>query len=91
MSRPPARSSDEGRLLGLVGTDCIVVRRCGGRTLEVPATRATEQRDAEQLLTAYADDAVVRVLDRSHPPRTPLVISGREAIQSWLRDTYSGT
>jgi hypothetical protein len=52
-------------------------------------TRATEERNAEQLLTAYADDAVVRVVDRNHPPKSPLVMEGRAAIQSWLEDTYS--
>ncbi|HEY4615085.1 MAG TPA: nuclear transport factor 2 family protein [Citricoccus sp.] len=52
-------------------------------------TRATEERDARTLLAAYAQDAEVTVVDRNHPPRSPLMLTGREAIGPWLEDTYS--
>jgi ketosteroid isomerase-like protein len=52
-------------------------------------TRATEGRDAATLLGMYAEDAEVTVLDRNHPPRSPQVLRGKDAIGPWLEDTYS--
>jgi hypothetical protein len=45
--------------------------------------RAREQRDAELLLSLYADDAEVRVVDRSTPPGSPKVLRGEEASAYW--------
>jgi hypothetical protein len=47
---------------------------------------AIEGRDADALSAAYAEDAVVVLLDRDHPPSAPLTLSGREAIHAWYRD-----
>ena len=45
--------------------------------------RAREQRDADLLLSLYADDAEVRVVDRSTPPSSPKVLRGEEASEYW--------
>ncbi len=45
--------------------------------------RAREQRDADLLLSLYADDAEVRVVDRSAPPGSPKVLRGEEAAEFW--------
>jgi hypothetical protein len=48
--------------------------------------RAIESRDAEGVVAWYADDAVLTVLDRDHPPAAPLVYSGLEEIGAYYRD-----
>jgi hypothetical protein len=44
------------------------------------------ERDADGLAALYADDAVVTMHDKDHPPGAPMVLSGREAIHAWYRD-----
>jgi ketosteroid isomerase-like protein len=48
--------------------------------------RAIEERDAARQLAHFADDAVIEVVDRDHPPSSPLRVSGRDAIQAYLED-----
>ena len=43
-------------------------------------------RDADALAALYADDAVVTMHDKDHPPGSPLRLEGREAIHEWYRD-----
>jgi ketosteroid isomerase-like protein len=50
--------------------------------------RAIETRDAHGQLAHYADDAVIEVVDRDHPPSTPLRVEGRDAIRAYLEDVY---
>jgi ketosteroid isomerase-like protein len=47
---------------------------------------ALEGRDADTLAAAYAEDAVITILDRDHPPAAPLTLSGREEIHRWYSD-----
>jgi hypothetical protein len=47
---------------------------------------ALVERDADALAALYADDAVVTMHDRDHPPSAPMVLRGREAIHAWYRD-----
>jgi ketosteroid isomerase-like protein len=47
---------------------------------------AIENRDADTLAAAYAEDAVVTLLDRDHPPSAPMVLTGRVAIHAWYSD-----
>lgn len=59
--------------------------------VNTPATidalrQATEGRDAATLLSLYADDAEMRVIDRLHPPSRPLELHGKEAIGAYLAD-----
>jgi hypothetical protein len=42
--------------------------------------RAIEQREARTLSGFYADDALLRVIDRNNPPSHPREIKGRAAI-----------
>jgi ketosteroid isomerase-like protein len=42
--------------------------------------RAIEGRDAKALAAFYADDAVVRIIDRDNPPSRPRELKGRAAI-----------
>src|SRR5579883_433876 len=48
--------------------------------------RASEQSNADLLKSFYADDAQMKIIDRVHPPSTPLVLSGKEVIGDFLAD-----
>ena len=52
-------------------------------------SRAIEERDAGSQLALYADDAVVRIVDRNHPPGAPQVLRGKDAIREWIEDVCS--
>ncbi|WP_152364526.1 nuclear transport factor 2 family protein [Microlunatus speluncae] len=47
---------------------------------------ATTRRDAATLTAFYAGDAVINVVDRDHPPASPLVLIGTEEIGAYFRD-----
>lgn len=47
---------------------------------------AIEARDAETLSALYADNAVITIIDRDHPPSAPMLISGRAAINEYCAD-----
>ncbi|WP_030235637.1 nuclear transport factor 2 family protein [Streptomyces sp. NRRL S-350] len=47
-----------------------------------------ERRDAEALLALYAQDAELRVVDRTTQPSHPLVMHGLEEIGAMLADVY---
>ncbi len=49
---------------------------------------AIEGRDVESMLSLYADNAEMRVIDREHPPSQPLELHGKQAIAGYLRDVY---
>ena len=57
-------------------------RSAGGLDFEA-LRRAREQRDADLLLSLYADDAEVRVVDRATPPGSPKVLHSKEAAEYW--------
>jgi len=48
--------------------------------------RAIEGRNARALAGLYADDAVVRVIDRDNPPSKPRNIEGKSAISAYFDD-----
>ena len=48
--------------------------------------RAIEERDAAGQVALYADDATIEIVDRDHPPSTPLRVEGRAAIREYLED-----
>jgi ketosteroid isomerase-like protein len=48
--------------------------------------RAYSSHDVEALLSLYADDAAVEIVDAQHTPRNPLRISGRDAIREYFAD-----
>ena len=48
--------------------------------------RAIEERDAAAQLALYADDAEVRLVDRTNTPASPRVLHGREEIRQWIED-----
>jgi ketosteroid isomerase-like protein len=53
--------------------------------------RAIEGRKASALAALYADDAVVRVIDRDNPPSKPRNLEGKSAIASYLRMSADAT
>ena len=58
-------------------------------TLDLGALgRAIEGRDAQTQLASYADDAVIEVVDRDHPPSNPERIEGTDAVRAYLEDVY---
>ncbi|MGN1288911.1 MAG: nuclear transport factor 2 family protein [Bradyrhizobium sp.] len=51
--------------------------------------KAIEGRDGKLLSSFYADDALVRVIDRNNPPSKPREIHGRAAISTFWDDICS--
>jgi ketosteroid isomerase-like protein len=51
--------------------------------------KAIESRDGRMLASFYADDALVRVIDRNNPPSKPREIRGRAAIGTFWDDICS--
>ena len=51
--------------------------------------QAIETRDGRMLSSFYADDALVRVIDRNNPPSHPREIRGRAAVTSFWDDICS--
>ena len=51
--------------------------------------RAIEGRDGHALADFYADDAVVRIIDRNNPPSKPREVKGRSAIGTYWDDVGS--
>jgi ketosteroid isomerase-like protein len=56
-------------------------------TLSIPALKqAIEGRDAKTLASFYAEDALVRVIDRDNPPSKPRELEGKAAIAAYYND-----
>ena len=51
--------------------------------------RGIEGHTAATLLSLYADDAEIRVVDRNTQPSHPMVLHGRDEISAMLDDVYS--
>ena len=52
---------------------------------------AIENRDGRRLANMYADDAVLRVVDRDNPPSKPREIRGKLAISAYWEDVCGRT
>jgi ketosteroid isomerase-like protein len=52
---------------------------------------AIEGRNAKMLSSFYADDAILRVIDRDNPPSKPREIKGKAAIMTFYDDICSRT
>jgi hypothetical protein len=48
--------------------------------------QAIEQRNAELLISLYADTAHVQIIDSVHQPSSPLELRGKQAIADYLSD-----
>jgi ketosteroid isomerase-like protein len=53
--------------------------------------RTIEGRDANMLSGFYADDAVVKIIDRDNPPSKPREIRGKAAITAYWDDVCGRT
>ncbi len=51
--------------------------------------RGYEQRDADLLVSLYADEAELRVVDRTTPPSSPLELRGKAEIAEYWREICS--
>lgn len=51
--------------------------------------RAIETRDGRTLADFYADDAVLRIIDRNNPPSRPREVKGKSAITTFWDDMCS--
>lgn len=51
--------------------------------------RGIEGEDATTLLSLYADDAEIRIVDRNTQPSHPKILHGRDEIGEMLDDVYS--
>ena len=59
----------------------------GGLDLEV-LRRAQEEHDLELMVDLYAEDAVLRRIDRNSPPSSPTELRGKERIAEYWRDIF---
>ncbi|MFJ2719472.1 nuclear transport factor 2 family protein [Streptomyces sp. NPDC087437] len=50
--------------------------------------RGIEGDTADTLLSLYADDAEIRIVDRDTQPSNPKVLHGRDEIGTMLQDVY---
>ncbi len=50
--------------------------------------KAVETRDAKALKSLYAANAVLTVIDTTHPPSKPLKIKGAADIGAYIEDVY---
>jgi ketosteroid isomerase-like protein len=60
-----------------------------GTTLIETLRGAVAASNVAALIELYAEDAHVRVVDRNHPPSSPLDFHGKDAITTYLHDIYS--
>jgi len=51
--------------------------------------KAIETRDGRMLTSFYADDALLRIVDRNNPPSHPREVKGRAAIGAFWDDICS--
>jgi hypothetical protein len=77
------------------GSNCIYACAAGRRkkTMSNIATvdmetlrRALEQRDTDLFVSLLADNAELQVIDKLHPPKSPLELRGKQAIAEYLTD-----
>ncbi len=50
--------------------------------------RAIEQRDLDLMLSLYAEDAEMRIVNYRTPPSSPFELHGKEEIAGYLRDVF---
>jgi len=68
----------------------VTMGTSAGPAFDVEALRqGIEGRRADALLSLYADDAEIRVVDRNTQPSHPKVMHGRNEISEMLADVYS--
>ena len=60
----------------------------GGVDIEA-LRRAYEQRDVDLMLSFYADDAQLRIVNRLHPPSDPYELRGKEQIAEFQRRIFA--
>src|SRR3954471_22549613 len=60
-----------------------------GGTLDLDALRqGVESRDVESMLSLYADDAEISMVDQRNTPSHPQVLHGRDQIRAFLSDVF---
>jgi hypothetical protein len=77
---PPGRASAEDPQEDIMAANGVT-----GPALK----RAIESRDAPTLSSFFADDAVLRVIDRNNPPSKPRTVRGKAAIATFFDDICS--
>jgi quercetin dioxygenase-like cupin family protein len=61
-----------------------------GGTLDLDALRqGMESRNIEAMLSMYADDAEISIVDQRHTPSNPQILHGRDQIRAFLSDVFS--
>ena len=84
----PARSSPRRVGRGGVAHVTLKLGTAGGLVLET-LRRAQEEHDLELMVDLYAEDAVLRRLDRNNPPSLPVELKGKREDRRLLGGTSS--
>lgn len=50
--------------------------------------KSLENRDFDGMLGLFADDAELKIVDKSHPPSRPMELHGKAAIGDYFRDIF---
>ena len=66
----------------------VATQDTGGVDIEA-LRRAYEQRDVDLMLSFYADDAQLRIVNRLHPPSDPYELRGKEQIAEFQRRIFA--
>lgn len=51
--------------------------------------KAIENCEAQTLIGFYANDAIMRIIDRDHPPSKPMELKGKSEIARYYEDVCS--
>jgi hypothetical protein len=66
----------------------VATQDTGG--IDIEALRhAYEQRDVDLMLSFYADDAELRIVNRLHPPSNPYELQGKDQIAEFQRRIFA--
>jgi quercetin dioxygenase-like cupin family protein len=61
----------------------------GGGTLDTDALRqGIEGRNVDAMLSLYADDAEISIVDQRHTPSHPQILHGRDQIRAFLSEIF---
>jgi hypothetical protein len=82
------RASTANGRAPLISTSQAEFIEMSAQALSIDTLRAAiEGRDATTLLGFYHPDAVLRIIDRDHPPSHPTELVGHAAIGAYFADT----
>jgi hypothetical protein len=72
-----------------VSKEALMVNEGNGGVGVEALRHAYEQRDADLMISFYADDAELRIVNRLHPPSNPYELHGKEQIAEFQKRIFA--